>query len=74
MRYRAVLALVTGALWLAQGLALAAGEETTDKKREWPALEVGSVPHDELGKDVDGDVIKLSEHRGKVIIVSFWAS
>jgi thiol-disulfide isomerase/thioredoxin len=44
------------------------------KERADPALEIGSVPHDELGKDIDGNAVTISEHRGKVVIVSFWAS
>jgi thiol-disulfide isomerase/thioredoxin len=46
--------------------------EKTDDKH--PTLAVGSVPFDELGKDVDGNKVTISEHRGKVVIVSFWAS
>lgn len=44
------------------------------KEREHPALEVGSVPHDEIGKDIDGNAVTVSQHHGKVVIVSFWAS
>jgi thiol-disulfide isomerase/thioredoxin len=58
-------------LVFALGVALAGAAE---KERERPALAVGSVPWDELGKDVDGNKIAISDHRGKVVIVSFWAS
>jgi thiol-disulfide isomerase/thioredoxin len=43
-------------------------------KRERPALPVGSVPEDELGKDLKGNQVRISHYHGKVVIVSFWAS
>jgi thiol-disulfide isomerase/thioredoxin len=43
-------------------------------EKEYPALEVGSIPFDEIGKDIDGNAVTVSEHQGKVVIVSFWAS
>jgi thiol-disulfide isomerase/thioredoxin len=43
-------------------------------KREWPSLPVGSVPENELGKDIKGNKIRISDYHGKVVIVSFWAS
>ena len=45
-----------------------------DKRKSRHALEVGSIPHDELGKDIDGNPITVSQFRGKVVIISFWAS
>jgi thiol-disulfide isomerase/thioredoxin len=45
-----------------------------DRKKSHRTLEVGSIPHDELGKDVDGNPITVSQFRGKVVIISFWAS
>jgi hypothetical protein len=35
---------------------------------------VGDVPFDLLGKATDNSEIKLSDLKGKVVIVSFWAS
>lgn len=35
---------------------------------------VGDVPPPLLGKDRKGDLVDLSQHRGKVVVVSFWAS
>lgn len=35
---------------------------------------VGDIPFDEVGKSLDGDEIKVSDYKGKVVIVSFWAS
>ena len=43
-------------------------------KHERPSLPVGSVPEDELGKDLKGNKIRISDYHGKVVIVSFWAS
>jgi thiol-disulfide isomerase/thioredoxin len=57
-------------LAVAAALPVAAEE----KAREYPSLAVGTVPFDELGKDIDGNPVKISEHHGKVVIVSFWAS
>ena len=70
MRSRATGAFLVALL--VSGLASAASKP--DEKREHPTLEVGSSPHDELGKDINGEAIKISDHRGKVVIVSFWAS
>lgn len=39
-----------------------------------PELAVGSVPEDLLGKDTAGNLVRISDHHGKVVIVSFWAS
>lgn len=35
---------------------------------------IGDVPPALLGKDRKGDLIDLSQYRGKVVVVSFWAS
>ena len=65
--HRALRACVTvGCLLLA--LSIDAAE------RVRPALEIGSVPENELGKDVNGNQVHVSDHLGKVVIVSFWAS
>lgn len=34
----------------------------------------GETPPDELGRDRDGNDVALSRYRGKVVIVTFWAS
>ena len=60
---------------VALAVPLAASVHAADKeKKKRPALEVGSVPFDELGKDLGGNKTLISDHRGKVVIVSFWAS
>lgn len=35
---------------------------------------VGDIPFDVVGKNSDGTEVKVSDYRGKVVIVSFWAS
>jgi thiol-disulfide isomerase/thioredoxin len=55
-------------------LTLAGVSTAAQKAEERPALEIGSTPHDELGKDLEGNKIRISDYRGKVVIVSFWAS
>ena len=37
-------------------------------------LQVGDVPPDSLGRTLKGERVKLSDYRGKVVIVTFWAS
>lgn len=34
----------------------------------------GGIPPDELGRSVSGDELTVSGHKGKVVIVTFWAS
>ena len=36
--------------------------------------QVGEVPPDRLGTDRQGQPVTVSQHRGKVVIVTFWAS
>ena len=37
-------------------------------------LQIGDLPIDVVGKNTDGSEIKISDYKGKVVIVSFWAS
>lgn len=37
-------------------------------------VEVGDIPPDLLGETPQGEEIRISAHRGKVMVVSFWAS
>ncbi|HVO46395.1 MAG TPA: TlpA disulfide reductase family protein [Steroidobacteraceae bacterium] len=37
-------------------------------------IKVGEVPPDDLGKAAAGDPVHLSSYRGKIVIISFWAS
>jgi thiol-disulfide isomerase/thioredoxin len=38
------------------------------------APDVGDTPPDYIGKTVDGVPVQLSQHPGKVLVVSFWAT
>lgn len=57
---------------LCLGIASSAAEPAKEKPR--PSLAVGSIPEDALGKDIDGNQVRISDHAGKVVILSFWAS
>jgi thiol-disulfide isomerase/thioredoxin len=35
---------------------------------------VGEPPPDALGKNREGAEVRVSDHRGKVVVISFWAS
>lgn len=37
-------------------------------------LEIGDTPPSYLGKESGGDRINLTDHEGKVVVISFWAS
>src|SRR5262249_12777596 len=37
-------------------------------------LEVGSEAQEIVGQDLDGKTFKLSEYRGKVVVIDFWAN
>lgn len=38
------------------------------------ALPPGSIPPDDLGKTLDGQQVRASAMRGKVVVISFWAT
>lgn len=56
------------ALLLVPALAAGASNDTA------PRPKVGEVPPDALGRDRQGEPVTISQHRGKVVIVTFWAS
>ena len=37
-------------------------------------FKVGDVPFDDLGRDLNDDPVRISDYRGKVVIVTFWAT
>ncbi len=37
-------------------------------------LELGDVPPNYLGRDSSGDDVTLEDHKGKIVVISFWAS
>lgn len=38
------------------------------------SLKVGDIPPDVLGKSSTGQAVHLSDYRGRIVIISFWAS
>ena len=38
------------------------------------SIDVGDIPPDFLGKNSNGDKVLISDHRGKVVVVSFFAT
>ena len=73
---------VSGLALLVLWPALQAGDEKkTDKKanakptvQRIPAenLAIGKVAPDIVGEDIDGKKFKLSDYRGKVVVLDFW--
>ena len=39
-----------------------------------PGLEIGKVAPEVVGEDLDGKPLSLSDHRGKVVVLCFWAT
>ena len=63
----------TARAWCA-ALCLVIVTDASAQEEKRPALEVGSVPEDKLGKDIGGHQVRISDYHGKVVILSFWAS
>jgi len=61
-RHSLLLACLLGSFLACLSNALLAAEEVTLGK---PAPEID-------GKDIDGKAFKLSDHRGKVVLLTFW--
>jgi thiol-disulfide isomerase/thioredoxin len=58
-------------------LCLCLGALPASAKKNVPAIvqpKVGEIPPDVLGKDREGNEITVSQYKGKVVIVTFWAS
>lgn len=68
MARRILAAWLVAALVAVWGPAWAAGTDAT------PPLRGGDIPPDDLGHDAQGDPVRVSGLRGKVVVVSFWAS
>jgi len=50
------------------------GEVAKAELYELNHLSLGNVAPEIEGKDIDGKEIKLSDYRGKIVVLSFWAS
>jgi hypothetical protein len=52
--------------------AKAAPEQQQPKEN--PDLAVGKVAPDIEGEDIDGNVFRLSDYRGQVVVLDFWGN
>jgi thiol-disulfide isomerase/thioredoxin len=50
------------------------GEQAVIELYECEHLTIGKIAPEIQGEDIDGHKLKLSDYRGKVVIISFWAS
>ncbi len=48
------------------------GESAASELFELRHLSIGKVAPEIDGEDIDGKVFKLSEYRGKVVVLDFW--
>lgn len=55
-------------------LAVLARKDHDRLTREFKTLAIGEVAPDIDGKDVFGNSLKLSSHRGKVVVIVFWST
>ncbi|WP_165967423.1 TlpA family protein disulfide reductase [Luteimonas aestuarii] len=60
--------------WIVGAMAVALGMAALHAMPALASPDVGEVPPDYLGKTPKGEEIRISEHRGKVLVVTFWAS
>lgn len=51
-----------------------AAEETVDMSKYMPSLEMGTPAPDFEAPDVLGNPVKLSDYRGKYVVLDFWAT
>jgi len=49
-------------------------EEKKKVVRKNPAIVIGEKAPEIIGKDAEGKEMKLSDYRGKVVVINFWAS
>ncbi len=67
MRSLSRIGLAAAALLLSSGLASAQGQAHSPSD-----LAIGKVAPEISGVDVDGRKFKLSDYRGKVVVLDFW--
>jgi AhpC/TSA family len=60
MKVRCLFLSVVAAVWMLAPASRAAG------------FDIGATAPEITGKDLDGKVMKLSEFRGKVVVLDFW--
>ena len=71
---RFVLILIAGGLGIALLPACDRKETRTtlDTRRSTDPFAIGNVAPDIVGEDIDGKRMKLSDYRGKVVVLDFW--
>ena len=69
-----VLGAWAGATRSARAVCLSLGLALASTAAHSGELKVGDMVPDDLGRDAAGNRIHLSDYRGKLVIVSFWAS
>jgi thiol-disulfide isomerase/thioredoxin len=57
-----------------KGAGVTVGEVAQSELNELDHLQIGMVGPDTEGMDVDGKPLRLSDYRGKVVVLSFWGS
>jgi cytochrome oxidase Cu insertion factor (SCO1/SenC/PrrC family) len=57
---------------LAAWCAVAVGSQNRVQAHDPADLEIGKVAPDIEGEDIDGVPFKLSDYRGKVVVLDFW--
>jgi cytochrome oxidase Cu insertion factor (SCO1/SenC/PrrC family) len=50
------------------------GATAQPKANQTVGLEIGNVAPDIVGEDLDGKQFKLSDYRGKVVVIDFWGN
>jgi cytochrome oxidase Cu insertion factor (SCO1/SenC/PrrC family) len=65
--------LVAGVIVLVAGLAVQAQDKDKGSSKVSKSdLDVGKLAPEIEGEDIDGQKFKLSEYRGKVVLLDFW--
>jgi cytochrome oxidase Cu insertion factor (SCO1/SenC/PrrC family) len=49
-----------------------APQENTGSPKPTEGLKVGKIAPEIVGEDIDGTAFKLSDYRGKVVLLDFW--
>lgn len=64
----------TAAPTATSGSSATATPDSKSKRTSRAAPQRGDIPPDFLGLDRDGRPVKVSDYRGKLVVISFWAS
>jgi cytochrome c biogenesis protein CcmG/thiol:disulfide interchange protein DsbE len=67
-----ILLLVLGVAWI--GISRAAGEEAMARSDRPPSPQVGFAAPDFTLETLEGETVNLSDLRGQVVLINFWAT